>query len=317
MTGLVAPGRAAACIAALAAAACLAALVHFRRVDQESVPWTPALEKGAPGRFLKTSQGVTHYELCGEHSPRTVVLIPGYAVPYYVWDATFTALCGHGFRVLRYDLFGRGLSERPDLRYDGDLYDRQWADLLDGLDIRERADIVGASAGGPIAAAFVCRHPERVRSLTLVDPAFSRGGRVPISLRFPLIGEYVMATRDEPRMPQKQTEDFAHPERFPDWAERFRAQVRIKGFRNALLSTRRNYFREDWSKTYVCAAGKGFPVLLVWGKLDRVVDSSDIESLRAAMPGAEFLAVDDAGHLPMVERPEVVTRVIEKYLSQR
>jgi pimeloyl-ACP methyl ester carboxylesterase len=53
------------------------------------------------------------------------VLIPGFSVPYVIWDPTFEDLVEKGFRVLRYDLFGRGYSDRPDAIYDLELFDRQ------------------------------------------------------------------------------------------------------------------------------------------------------------------------------------------------
>ena len=62
----------------------------------------------------------------GARTPaRTVVLVHGFSVPYYIWDSTTTALAAAGYRVVRYDEYGRGLSDRPNVDYTADLYDRQ------------------------------------------------------------------------------------------------------------------------------------------------------------------------------------------------
>jgi len=79
---------------------------------------------------------------------KTIVLIHGNAAPYVTWDNTVSALIAAGFRVLRYDLFGHGFSDRPELyRYNRDLYDNQLVELLTKLAISEPVYLVGTSQG--------------------------------------------------------------------------------------------------------------------------------------------------------------------------
>ena len=85
----------------------------------------------AVGSFVKLSAGVTHYELRGDTEGDCVVLIHGNAAPYVSWDNTIEDLGAAGFRVLRYDLFGHGYSDRPRLdRYNRHFYNTQLAELL-------------------------------------------------------------------------------------------------------------------------------------------------------------------------------------------
>src|SRR5436190_3775538 len=58
---------------------------------------------GMSGKFVKLTDGFTHFELGGPPEGRVVVLAAGFSVPYYIWDTTFSALTAAGFRVLRYD----------------------------------------------------------------------------------------------------------------------------------------------------------------------------------------------------------------------
>ena len=83
----------------------------------------------------------------------------GFSVPYFIWDPTFKFLTKSGFRVLRYDLFGRGYSDRPKLRYDIDLFCKQLRELLDTLGF-EQINLMGLSMGGPITATFTARYPQ-------------------------------------------------------------------------------------------------------------------------------------------------------------
>ena len=80
---------------------------------------------------------MVHYELEGPADGQPVVLVHGFSVPYYIWDPTFPALAAAGLRVLRYDLFGRGYSDRPDLPYTMELFVRQLKDLLEALQVNK------------------------------------------------------------------------------------------------------------------------------------------------------------------------------------
>ena len=94
----------------------------------------------APGKFVRLSDGVTHYTIDGPDSGRVVVLAHGFSVPLYIWDSTATALASHGYRVVRYDTYGRGFSDRPNVVYDDKLYERQLGELLDSLQIAGKVE---------------------------------------------------------------------------------------------------------------------------------------------------------------------------------
>src|SRR5215831_21219811 len=198
-----------------------------------------AARRSAPGKFIRLADGVTHYDVSGPDGGRPIVLVHGFSVPYYIWDSTASALAGAGFRVIRYDEYGRGLSDRPDVDYTRDLYDRQLMQLLDSLHVTERIDLAGVSMGGLVTGTFAERHPERVRSLTLVDPVAGTNGSSLGMFGWPVLGPYLWQTLAVPRMADGQASDFVNASRFPDWAARYREQVGYHGFGRALLSHRR------------------------------------------------------------------------------
>src|SRR5512147_2320234 len=77
------------------------------------------------GSFVPLADGITHYELGNITRDTTVVLVHGFSVPYFIFDPTFHFLTQNGFRVLRYDLFGRGFSDRPIANYNIDFFVKQ------------------------------------------------------------------------------------------------------------------------------------------------------------------------------------------------
>ena len=273
--------------------------------DPEVAMLDESTRAGVPGEFVKLSDGVTHYEVAGPDTGRVVVLVHGFSVPAYIWDSTFKALSGDGYRVIRYDLFGRGWSDRPDAAYDGAMYDRQLDELLDSLHVVGPIDLAGLSFGGFVTAHYTGTHPQRVRTLVLLDPVAS-GSPLPAMLRAPVLGPWIWQVMRVPGMAEGQASDFLHPEKFPGWADLYRPQKRFKGFGRSLLRSAEVMGSTNFDSLYAGVARTGVPVLLIWGKQDQTVNVEKAQVLQGAIPSLEYFPVDSAGHLPAMEQAAVV-----------
>ncbi len=298
---------------ALAVLCAAAAVFHFVK-NPEKRRLDAAARELVPGSFVALSGGTTHYEIGGPDTGRVALLVHGFSVPGYIWDSTYYALGMAGYRVIRYDLFGRGFSDRPNASYDGTFYDAQVSDLLDSLRVTGPVDLFGLSFGGFVVAHFASTHPARVRTLTLVDPV-TTAGTPPAILRMPFIGAYVFQTMRVPTMADGQPGDFLHPERFPGWADRYRSQTRYRGFGRSLRRSLIATAGTDYSALYASIRAAGIPVLLVWGKQDPVVPIANAEIVTRAIPTTEFFAVDSAGHLPHLEQAQAVNARLLSFLA--
>jgi pimeloyl-ACP methyl ester carboxylesterase len=283
--------------------------------DPERLDLDQSVRNAAPGQFARLTDGYTHYEIGGPPEGRVVVLAAGATVPYYIWDPTFTALVGAGFRVLRYDYYGRGYSDRPDIPFTQDLYVRQLAELLDAVHITQPIDLAGLSFGGSVITSVADRYPARVRSLVYVDPAF----REPLTLSplesMPRVWSFVTAIMEERWWADGQMGDFLHPERFPDWPARYRVQLRYRGFRRARLSDLSANTTSDQRDELQRVGRVRRPVLVVWGKQDPNVPFEFSESLMRQLPFARLVAVEDSGHLPQWEQPDIVQPALIEFLG--
>jgi pimeloyl-ACP methyl ester carboxylesterase len=304
-------------LAAVVALVVVAAAGFYVMKNPERQTLDDAARKGAPGQFIRLSDGVTHYELSGPDSGHAIVHVHGFSVPYYIWDSTAAALATAGHRVLRYDEFGRGLSDRPGIEYTADVYDRQLGELLDSLHVGGPVDVAGVSMGGWVTATFAGRHPKRVRSLILVDPVASQGSRSLGMLDVPLLGPYLFQTLAVPTMADGQTSDFLHPDRFPGWADKYRPQTRLRGFGHALFSTRRAEAKLDMDSVYRVVGQTQIPVLLLWGTADKTVPFERSASVRKALPAAEFHPIEDAAHLPILERAALSDSLVLSFLARQ
>ncbi len=271
-----------------------------------------------PGDFIKLRDGVTHFELKGPKDGQTVILVHGFSVPSYIWDPTFNALLKAGLRVLRYDLFGRGTSDRPKIPYDPDLFDRQLSDLIQVLDIELPVDLIGLSMGGAVVITFCDRHPELVRNLVLIDPV---GGH-PISLTpilklilVPGLGELLLGWFGSQSLLKGMAEDFFKPDNICNFLERYKVQMTYRGFKRALIRTLRADMLGDFTAIYRRVGSQNRAKLLIWGREDQTIPIAHSQIILDSMPGTIFHVVENAGHIPHYECPEIVNSLILSFLQ--
>ena len=289
----------------------------FPFLDETKVIDQSAREK-ADGSFVALSDGVTHYETAGDEKGKPVVLVHGFSVPYFIFDPTFKFLSKKGFRVLRYDLFGRGYSDRPDLRYDIHLFVRQLKELLDALNFKN-VNLIGLSMGGPITTAFTAEYPDYVSRHILIDPA---GGK-PVSLSLllkvvtmPGLGELLLGLFGSASMVRGIAADLFTPKLVAEFQARYKIQMQYQGFKRAILSTMRNGMLGSFTNTYIRTGNLKKPTLLFWGRHDRTVPFEQSAEILKALPHAEFQVIENCGHIPHYENPEAVNPILLEFLER-
>jgi pimeloyl-ACP methyl ester carboxylesterase len=283
-----------------------------RELDEEA-------RRQTAGAYIRLPDGVTHYELGTPAEERTVVLVHGFSVPYFIFDPTFDFLTENKFRVLRYDLFGRGFSDRPFRNYDIDFFVKQLGDLLDALNITRPVSLVGLSMGGPITATFTAHHPEGVAKLILIDPAGARTlflSRILKVAAAPGLGETLLNLAGNGGIIRTIATDIFDKRLMEHFVQRYMVQVQYKGFRNAILSTVRNHVIDSCIETYRKVGSLGKPTLLIWGRHDTTVPLRHSDDLRAAMPGIEFHIIEDCSHIPHYEKPVETNAILLDFLRK-
>lgn len=272
-----------------------------------------------PGSFVELSAGVTHYELRGDTAGEQVVLIHGNAAPYVTWDNTIEDLCAAGFRVLRYDLFGHGFSDRPRLRtYDRRFYNTQLADLLSTLEIPYPVLVVGSSQGGSIGACFAAENPGKVKKLALLAPFFDdfEGSRsiAAVLLKTPLIGELLLQLAGDEKLIDlsgilsADTRSVLEPE--------VAKQFRFGGKRRAMLANWRGDALQDATSCYQSLREQAIPTFLTWGTLDKKLPGDSMRRLRDLFLEIEYHEFEGAGHLAHYEFPDRINPPLIRFLAE-
>jgi pimeloyl-ACP methyl ester carboxylesterase len=180
-------------------------------------------------------------------------------------------------------------------------------------------NLVGLSMGGPITATFTAHHPERVKSLTLIDPAGAR----PIALtpllkavKIPFIAEAILSLAGGEPIVERNAKDFFDPNLVEQFKAQYRVQMQHKGFLRAILSTIRNGMLDSFLDVYRQVGKTEKPVLLFWGSEDKTVPFEHSNDLRAAIPNVKFHVIENCGHIPHYEKPEEVNSILLEFLRK-
>jgi pimeloyl-ACP methyl ester carboxylesterase len=211
------------------------------------------------------------------------------------------------------DLPGFGRSGKPGFRrYTIEEYDHFLERFLKEVDV-DRVRLV-MHDWGAVGLAFAQRHPERVERLVLVNavpflPGFS-WHRVARIWRTPVLGELAMGAtnRRTLRFASKQTNATPGP-MSEEWLDSVLDHF-DQGTQRAILRLYRSASPEVLATAGEHLRDLQMPALVVWGMLDPYLPSRFGQAYASALGGAELLELPDAGHVPWLDRPDVIDRVV-------
>ncbi len=184
------------------------------------------------------------------------------------------------------------------------------AGFLDHLGI-ERAVIAGNSMGGGIALRFARDYPDRVRGLVLVASVAAEV--VPNELTAALDrGENLLVPDSHDKTDEFLRTVTARPPRVPRAVQRYVTSERVA--RQAQLDT---FFRAWRAAADVPADLEAIsaPTLVIHGALDRIVHPATADLLTARLPRARRVILSGIGHVPQLEAPSAVARLIAAFCA--
>ena len=228
---------------------------------------------------------------------RNLALVHGAGGSHLDWPAPLRRLSGTNVYAL--DLPGHGRSEGPG-RGSITAYRDFLLAFLDALGL-ERAIVVGHSMGGAIALDFALYYPDRLAGLILVGSGARL--RVVPAILTGILSDFE-ATVDL-------VCDYAYGPSISEQLKRLGRQRLLKTPPQALHG---DYAACDAFDVMDRLGEVRCPTLAIVGAADRLTPPKYSVYLRDHIPGAELALVDAAGHMVMLEKPEVVSRAISKFI---
>ncbi|MFD5202319.1 alpha/beta fold hydrolase [Streptomyces sp. NPDC058375] len=266
------------------------------------------------------------YRLVGEGEP--LICLPGGPMRASAYLGDLGGLAAHRQLVLL-DLRGTGESGVPadpsTYRCDRLVDDVEALRAHLGLD---RIDVLAHSASADLALLYAARHPERLRTLTLVTPSTRAVG---IEVSDQDLREAAELRRDEPWYPKARAAQEAllaggpfaelwpavRPLTYGRWDEAARTHAEASaGQTNA--EARGHYAGEgafDPAPTAAALREVAVPVLVLAGEYDGHPSPDRATELAALFPYAEFTVQRGAGHFPWLDDPGAFARTVAAFLD--
>jgi pimeloyl-ACP methyl ester carboxylesterase len=272
------------------------------------------------GRYIKVGNTNTRFWASGEQGP-PVILVHGLGGSIENWVYNIEPLAQR-HRVYALDLKGFGRTDKtPLLREMEELMQF----VIDFMEVQEipKASLVGNSLGGGIVLSIAIRSPEKVDKLVLVDNA-GMGRDVIIDFRLasiPILGELLSRTSRKSVVslwrkivydPALVTDELIE--------ESFKLAT-LPGAHKALLTTLRAGIGIRGQRDHLThqvlngLPGIKAPVLIFWGREDRIIPVSHAPIAIAKIPGARLEIFDRCGHMPQLERPDEFNRLVLEFLA--
>jgi len=248
------------------------------------------------------------YVVDGPKDAPVVLFLHGITDSSHSWSAV-TPYFTDSYRTYVPDQRGHGDSERPFYGYSMAGFAEDAVAFLDALGI-EQAVVVGHSMGSFIAHQLASAHPERVTRLVLVASAPTSVGNEVIEyiwdeivglpdFQDPIDPDFI---RDFQTGPNPVEADFF--EKVLEETGKVPARVWKAAFRGLMTDDHTKFLADVTA-----------PTLILWGTQDAIFSADDQTALRAALPGATFIAYEGAGHNTQWEQPQQVAEDILDFIE--
>ena len=254
-----------------------------------------------------TQLGSTHVRATGAGTP--LVLIHGVGLDLEIWEPLVPRL-QQGRRVIRYDMQGHGLSEKPSGPYHLADFVSQFDRLAGALGL-DRFDVAGFSLGALVAAAFTAQCPARVTRLAMVSSIYDRNPaqRAAVAQRLAQVEAGEIDSSIAAAIERWLTPGFRASR--PDAAIAIQQRLRTND-RAAYLASYRVFATAD---PEIIAAVERIrcPTLVLTGEEDVGSTPAMARALAARLPDATLAILPGLRHLPMIEAPEKVADALDRF----
>jgi len=279
------------------------------------------------GSWVNLSRGNIYYRWykseATKEGKKVMVLVHGFSTPSFVWKGLIKTITSQGIDLLVYDHFGRGWSERPNTKYDKELYVETLKELIESQGIDKPVHLVGYSMGGPIIGHFSNDFPDMVKTMTFLAPAGFRISASGINswTTYPLIGEWFWHVFSDKiygvgRMSETSHSDDPLSINEEEFLYNFNKQLVFKGFTESLLSTVRSFNLFDAREMYSSLGDKDIPSLVIWGTNDGVVPYDGSEELIKCMPNCKLVTIQEGTHDITYRQPTEVGSALINFLNE-
>ena len=258
-------------------------------------------------QFARLNDVTLHYQTIGSPAEKpAVVFVNSLGTDFRIWRDVVVRLAGE-CAMLLYDKRGHGLSDVGEAPYSMELHAADLEALLTHTGFGG-AVACGSSVGGLIAQQLCLDHPNTLSGIVLLGIAHRVGTARSWAERIAAVSSGGIAAVADKVVSGWFTADFR------------KDKAATAGYRNMLTRTPQDGYLgtvaairdTDFTAT---ARRIGVPIICAVGDSDPTTPLALAEEYVDLAPGARLEVIANAGHIPCVEQPEVVAKIIRKIIS--
>jgi pimeloyl-ACP methyl ester carboxylesterase len=262
-----------------------------------------------------------HYTQQGDGEP--LLLIPGLGMDHTYYRLGVPLLAEH-FTVIAVDPRGIGKSTKSPPPYSVEAWADDFAKLIAALGLRS-IHVLGSSLGGAMALALAVHHPDKVKSLIVVGgfSELDRATALNFDLRLRLIERLGMSDEVADYMGLwTLTRDFINSDAGFAVMRANQANIRhnssqlYQAFVQALLAWGRCQPGQEKEPKFTEQLRRiRAPSLVVTSDNDHLIPAALSELIAKRIKAARLTVMPGAGHIPFMEQPKKVARIVVEFLQ--
>jgi len=262
-----------------------------------------------------------HYATSGAGEP--ILLIPGLGLDHNYYRFGIPLLSRH-LQVLAVDPRGIGRSTKSPPPYTVEAWADDFAVMIDKLAFGP-IHVLGSSLGGSMALALAQRHPGKLKSLIVVGgfSELDRATELNFRLRLRLIEKLGMSDEVADYMGLwTLTRKFINSDAGFATMRANQANIRANSaqsysaFVEALLKWGRCQPGQEREPKFTALLDSiKTPTLVVTSDNDHLIPKELSDLIAARIAGAKLIVMPGAGHIPFMEQPEEVVRIVLEFLA--
>ncbi|WP_342075337.1 3-oxoadipate enol-lactonase [Yoonia sp. SS1-5] len=250
--------------------------------------------------------GGLHWREDGDPAGMPLVFANSLGTDLRLWDPLLPHLAA-GCRIIRYDLPGHGLSSGPDGPYAMEGLAQDAADLIEHLGISNPI-FVGCSIGGMIGQALAATRPDLIDGLVLCNTAARMGNAAMWQDRIAQVNAASLDTIADAIMERWFSPAFRATQDVVLWRTMM-ARTSAAGYVGCCHALADADFTQSNPKL-------DMPVCAVSGELDLACPPDHVRATAASVKAASYHQIADIGHLPSIEAPATLGRLISDFIDE-
>lgn len=250
----------------------------------------------------------------GKTDKPVLLMVHGFTADKDNW-ARMALFLKNDYHLIALDLLGHGQSPR-DINADYKISSQvqRVKDFADALGL-EKFHMAGNSMGGYITAMYAAKHPEQILSAILFDNA---------GVAQPTPSDMLVALENKQAHPLiiRSSEDvdkffnfvFADVPFMTGSIKQYYAEqsIPLAPLYEKIFADFHEIPEEQLEPLLPTIKA---PVQIIWGREDRVLDVSSIETMRPLLKNLQIIIMDDVGHLPMLESPSQSAQLVHQFIQ--